>query len=559
MTIHDGVLRLCGRVVSVAVALLLCLVLLSSSPQVGAASSSPETGLSSSLPEPFAGCDPVGANPSASTVQALSLVLPEAFTSTPKGTITQATSFLDQAEVQSLKPLVVIYSIKKGATWVDNRAIGLSDFVTTWKWGAKGVGPAATQYRQVVSIKKGKNASQVLVKFSTPTSNWRALFSPLLPATVSTSELASCSLPSAATDLSAGPYVIASASPSAITLVPNPRWWGPAAMFSEITLSGGVNASATQFTTPLQAGLAEATWFSPGVLEGIVSEPGVSSHVDFSNRIVSLDFATTRGGLPFGVRQAISLLINRTRLIQDSVGQIDTYITPATSHLIAQGQPNYTPLTALTATDPTTTSTLPVSRSSASRATKALIRAGYHLSNRVWVTSQGQPFTLSMEAPLDDYWSLKTASLIRQQLGAQGIKVRISFVPSSVVVAQNLRTAKTMSGILARPTDLFAAHSAAWFTTSSIGPNSIYWAGYQKKSLNTLATQASMNMNPTDAVPLYETIDNALWSTMPSLPLFTEPDVLAWSTDIDGVVLNPYPPGTLSALLSWKLITASAP
>ena len=299
MTIHDGVLRLCGRVVSVAVALLLCLVLLSSSPQVGAASSSPETGLSSSLPEPFAGCDPVGANPSASTVQALSLVLPEAFTSTPKGTITQATSFLDQAEVQSLKPLVVIYSIKKGATWVDNRAIGLSDFVTTWKWGAKGVGPAATQYRQVVSIKKGKNASQVLVKFSTPTSNWRALFSPLLPATVSTSELASCSLPSAATDLSAGPYVIASASPSAITLGPNPRWWGPAAMFSEITLSGGVNASATQFTTPLQAGLAEATWFSPGVLEGIVSEPGVSSHVDFSNRILSLDFATTRGCLPF--------------------------------------------------------------------------------------------------------------------------------------------------------------------------------------------------------------------------------------------------------------------
>ena len=558
MTIHDGVLRLCGRVVSVAVALPLCLVLLSSSPQVGAASSSPETGLSSSLPEPFAGCDPVGANPSASTVQALSLVLPEAFTSTPKGTITQATSFLDQAEVQSLKPLVVIYSIKKGATWVDNRAIGLSDFVTTWKWGAKGVGPAATQYRQVVSIKKGKNASQVLVKFSTPTSNWRALFSPLLPATVSTSELASCSLPSAATDLSAGPYVIASASPSAITLVPNPRWWGPAAMFSEITLSGGVNASATQFTTPLQAGLAEATWFSPGVLEGIVSEPGVSSHVDFSNRIVSLDFATTRGGLPFGVRQAISLLINRTRLIQDSVGQIDTHITPATSHLIAQGQPNYTPLTVSTATDPTTTSTVPVSRPSASRAKKALLRAGYHLSNHVWVTSLGQPFTLSMEAPLDDYWSLKSASLVRQQLGAQGIKVRISFVPSSVVVAQNLRTAKTMSGILARPSDLFAAHSADWFTTSPIGPNSIYWAGYQKKTLNTLAMQASMNMNPTDAVPLYETIDNTLWSTMPSLPLFTEPDVLAWSTDIDGVVLNPYPPGTLSALLSWELITASA-
>ena len=558
MTIHDGVLRLCGRVVSVAVALLLCLVLLSSSPQVGAASSTPETGLSSSLPEPFAGCDPVGAHPSASTVQALSLVLPEAFTSIPKGTITQATSFLDQAEVQSLKPLVVIYSIKKGATWVDNRAIGLSDFVTTWKWGAKGDGPAATQYRQIASIKKGKSASQVLVKFSTPTSNWRALFSPLLPATVSTSELASCSLPSAALDLSAGPYVIASASPSALTLVPNPRWWGPASMFSEISLSGGVNASTTQFTTPLQAGLAEATWFSPGVLEGIVSEPGVSSHVDFSNRIVSLDFATTRGGLPFGVRQAISLLINRTRLIQDSVGQIDTHITPATSHLIAQGQPNYTPLTMSTATDPTTTSTVPVSRPSASRAKKALLRAGYHLSNHVWVTSLGQPFTLSMEAPLDDYWSLKSASLVRQQLGAQGIKVRISFVPSSVVVAQNLRTAKTMSGILARPSDLFAAHSADWFTTSPIGPNSIYWAGYQKKTLNTLAMQASMNMNPTDAVPLYETIDNTLWSTMPSLPLFTEPDVLAWSTDIDGVVLNPYPPGTLSALLSWELITASA-
>ena len=559
VTAHAGRFRLCGRVVSIAVIFFVSWVFLGSSAQGGAATVAPQTALSSSLPELFSGCDPVGANPSSSTVQALSLVLPQAFTSTPKGTIIQATSFLDQAEVQSLKPLVIMYSINKGAKWVDNRAIGLSDFVSTWKWGAKGVGPAAIQYRQIQSIKKGKSTSQVLVRFSTPTSNWRALFSPLLPATVSRSALTSCSIPSGATDLSAGPYVIASGSPSVITLVPNPRWWGPAPAFTQITLSGRVNASVSQFTTPLQVGLAEATWFPSGVLEGIVSEPGVSSRVDFSNRIVSLDFATLRSGVPLGVRQAISLLINRPLLIQDSVGQIDTSITPATSHLIAQGQPNYTPLSASPATDSTTTSTTPVSATSASRAKKALTQAGYHLDNGVWVTPQGQPFTLTTSVPLDDYWSLKSATIIREQLGAQGIKVRLSFVSSSVVVAQNVRSAKTMSGIVARPTDLYAAHSAGWFTTSPVGPNSIYWAGYQKKSLNTLAKQASMNMNPTDAVPLYETIDNALWSAMPSLPLFTEPDVLAWSTDIDGVVLDPYPPGTLSALLSWKLISATAP
>ena len=44
---------------------------------------------------------------------------------------------------------------------------------------------------------------------------------------------------------------------------------------------------------------------------------------------------------------------------------------------------------------------------------------------------------------------------------------------------------------------------------------------------------------------------------MPTLPLYTEPFVTAWSSHLDGVVDNPYVPGTLSAATTWTLSGAT--
>ena len=54
-----------------------------------------------------------------------------------------------------------------------------------------------------------------------------------------------------------------------------------------------------------------------------------------------------------------------------------------------------------------------------------------------------------------------------------------------------------------------------------------------------------------------EVAEQRLWDLMPSLPLLTEPAALVWASVIDGISLNPYPPGPLQAITTWKLLPAA--
>jgi len=508
------------------------------------------TSLTVSLPQKFSGCDPVGGQVSASTAQVLSLILPYAYVSNDKGVTIQATSFLQQAEVQSLTPLQVLYTIDPNAHWIDGHAIGLADFLATWKWGASSTGTAMSVYRDVASIAKTKSPNQVLVTFKRPNNDWRALFSPLLPATTNLSQLSSCSVPTAAFDLSAGPYVLASSSPTSLVLICNPLWWGPRAPFDTVTITGGIDPQLTTYT-PSTPGLAQANWLPGADLAGITSSPGLSSKTSLSNLLVSLDFnTTTTGNVPPPIRQAIAHYLNRTSLIAQSVGSINPGIAPAGSHLYSQGQPGYVgpPAAPLSATTTTTTP----SSSSIQLGDQAMRRGRFHLQGGRWVGGQGRPVVLSTAVPIDDHWAFVASLSIKSQLAAHGITLRLEPTADSAEVASLLRQNKVNAGLMVRPTSPFTSESAQWFTTTKGQLPGILWAGFTNAQLNKLALQARQNLNPVDSLPLYAQIDKQLWTQLPSLPLFTEPFLNAWSSAIAGVTANPYPPGELAALLNWK-------
>jgi peptide/nickel transport system substrate-binding protein len=508
-----------------------------------------------SLPDHFSGCDPVGGTVNPSTLQALSLVLPEAFVTDQDGIVQQAESFLRQAEVQSLNPLVVAYSILPNAQWIDGRAIGLSDFVATWHWGARGTGPAASQYRAIKSIKMGSTRNSVLVQFATPTSDWRTLFSPLLPSTAPFRSIGSCDSPSSVIDLSGGPYVIVSSSSTEIILIKNPRWWGPPTPFTFVNLGGGSDPVPGQFSGFDSFGLGEVDWLSTQGLDGLTSAPGVSSEVDLSNQIVSLDFNTSKhGNVPVLVRQALAHLIDRTAIINETVAPFDTLITPAASYLLAQGQPDYPSRDASSAAQSYYPRKSTLSSSNAMLARRLLERAGYSRSDGNWVDASGDPLSLTMAFPQDDHVATQISELVKAQLGKAGIAVKSTGLSSSPDVATALREGRAKLGVIVRPTDGYPAHSASWYTKSPGNAVSALWAGYQNKSDNSLAVTASENMNPTNALPLYRQLDSQLWSAVPSLPILTDSTILAWSSSLDGVVNNSYPPGTLSLILTWKVL-----
>ena len=69
--------------------------------------------------------------------------------------------------------------------------------------------------------------------------------------------------------------------------------------------------------------------------------------------------------------------------------------------------------------------------------------------------------------------------------------------------------------------------------------------------MDALVSKATSIMNPVNAVPVYQQMGRRLWVMMPTLPLYTEPFVTAWTSQISGVMDNPYDPGTLAGATSW--------
>ena len=519
--------------------------------------------LTAVLPGPLSGCDPVGSTVSPAAAQVLSLVLPRPTLAAPSGSLTASDSVFVQSEVTNLSPLTIDYQLRRGATWSDGSRIGLADFLATVRRGAQGSSPAAAQYRLVRSVRQGANRHHVVVVFRTPSSAWQSLFSPLMAASTSSSALRECSSPSAAADISAGPYVIATSSPSQIILVRNPRWLGRGPTFPWISVAGSHGRSTVVPTAPGPL-VVERAWMTSDTLAALSSSASLSSQVNLSNRLLSLNFRT-RGGPTASVmvRQAIAHFIDRQSLVAAGAQTLDPKVAVAGSNLLSQGQPGYTgpPARSLgtPATTSSTTTTLPDTKPTGDvLARQDLRRGGWHQAGGQWIDRHRHVLRLRLAVAIDDRWAVSTARDLAAQLAAVHIGTTIVRGSSAPAVAEDLRAGRVELGVLARPTDPFLAHAAAWFSVPSAGPASALWAGYSDKSVNQLVQQAATILNPVDALTLYQQVGRRLWVMMPTLPLYTEPFVTAWSSQISGVIDNPYGPGTLSAASSWVIIPASS-
>ena len=507
------------------------------------------------LPGHITGCDPVGSQISAESSQILSLVLPSAFTTTPEGQVAQADSFLVQAEVTNLSPLVVDYQILPNARWADGRSIGIDDFITTWHLGVTGDGPASNQYRLIRSISSEPGSNHVVVTFTRATSDWRELFSPLMPRAFSKIAAAGCRSPSAAIDVSGGPFKIITASPYRVRLDRNLSWWGTQPAFESVVVQSGPSTAANVTTSLRRVGMVQSGWLDSATLAGLSSAPGVSSRADLSSRLVSLDFSLRRAiTRSVQVRSAIAHLIDRRSLVTSTVAAIDATVAPAGSHLLAQGQPGYSgPIAAspsATTSTSTTTATSPTAQDIAQR---LLATQGIHKRGGRWLLRSGKQLNLTIGAPIDDRWAVELAAGIGAQLRTEGVASKIVILNSSQEVAAALRLGAIDSGVLVRQTSPFPTQATSWFTTLPGDHPSPLWTGVKDPELSRLAVQASEILNPVNAAPVYHQFDHRLWMTMPSLPILTEPWVIGWSTVIDGVSANPFLPGTLADLLTWKI------
>src|SRR5688500_8265113 len=179
---------------------------------------------------------------SADTANVVGALLPAMFTFDAEARPTVNKDYLDSAELTAKEPRQrVTYRINRKAAWDDGTPITAADFEAQWK-AMSGSNPAyrvasSAGYDQIESVAAGADDREVVVTFRRPYADWKALFSPLYPASTNND-------PAVFNDgwrkgplTTAGPFMFESLDQTAktISLVRNPKWWGNRPKLDRIT------------------------------------------------------------------------------------------------------------------------------------------------------------------------------------------------------------------------------------------------------------------------------------------------------------------------------------
>lgn len=427
-------------------------------------------------------------------------------------------------------------------------------------------------YDDISTITPSNRGRTLKVVFSTGYADWQSLFSDLLPAHVleRVGWSPACESPDPAVDLSGGPYEIVSGTRSTITLVKNPRWWGQPPHLARIVIK--IADDPEQLAHWLfrhKVDIVAPSSFDAAFLQDVTSIPTVKSGMEISNTFLELEFATT-GGLTADplVRDGVAYAIDRQQLSDQVAGWADVTIAPSASHLYSQEQDAYpttptpVPANATTTTGPPVSSSTPgisgatfPSDGDVVRETRELEAAGY-LRNVAgdWVDTSGRSLTLRLAFDDADRWAAETADLLAVQLRGQGIAVSTLEAPGAEAAGDDLAAGQADLAVVPLHTGPFPTKTSVWYTPLLDLPGATGaqdWSGYGSQKVDGLFLQAASELDPVTAQPLYDQIDQQLWSDMVALPLFAEPSVLAWSASITGITPGPYGPGLFATVLDW--------
>ncbi len=150
-------------------------------------------------------------------------------------------------------PLTITYTVNPKAMWNDGTPITWKDFEALWK-ANNGTDPSyqigdSTGWKDIESVTQGSDERQAIVKYSTPFSDWKSLFSPLYPASVIGTPDGFNNGYKDKVPVSAGPYKVSKLDETAgtVTLVPDEKWWGDKPKLDQVIFR---SSTATPTSTP---------------------------------------------------------------------------------------------------------------------------------------------------------------------------------------------------------------------------------------------------------------------------------------------------------------------
>jgi peptide/nickel transport system substrate-binding protein len=508
-----------------------------------------------SLPGPFNGCtflDP-GATPTSDAIN--DLIVPSAFLTTSAGNLYGENGPIASAELTSLTPETVKYTITPDETWSNGTSFNGNDLVGWWLRARALKSVLSDGYRDIKTLSVAKDGYGVTAVFATPYADWNLLFRDV----EALGTQGNCAISSLLARPSLGPYSVTSATTSRVVLEMNKHWPIDADRFGRIVITdaGAMPSTANGYFVNFSLHVNRA------LVQAISTHPNVMSHIGTSSNIEEIAFAANRPLIKrIAVREALSWSIARQTLIDQLWGAVTYSPSVAASALFSQGQSNYPgpPGTAPSAQTTTTTLASATSHNGLGDclqcALEVLAQSGFVRSKTGWSTASGTPLVLRMAVGPSDL-DHTVATAIVGEWAAIGITVDVVDVPSDVAAAVATATNNDDLSIFTRPTVTAVSSTArSW---SGPGYADAYPSGWRTVAVTALFNQAIANFNPVTAASTWLQMDQKILSSYWVRPLFTSPSLLAWTNTLTGVTTSFSVPGLLDEEPNWTVSPPTTP
>ena len=505
-----------------------------------------------SLPGPFNGCTFLDAAATPTTEAINDLIVPSAFLTTSAGSLYGENGPIASAELTSLTPETVRYTITPNEKWSNGTAFN-GNVLLGWWFRARALKTVLSDgYRDIKTLSVSKDGDVVTAVFNTPYADWNLLFRDVEALGIQ----GGCSLSSLLARPTLGPYAVTSATSNRVVMTMNKHWPIDTDRFGRIVIT-----DAAAMPTSASANFVNFSYVvNRALVQAISARPNVMSHIGTSSDIEEISFASTRPLIKrIAVREALSWSINRQSLIDQLWGAVTFSPSIAASALYSQGQSNYPGPAGTSPSAQTTTTTLAPGTSHNGLgdclqcAQDVLSQNGFvHLTSG-WTTPSGTPLVLRMAVGPSDL-DHTVATTVVAEWASIGIKVNIDDMRSDVAAAVATATNNDDMALFTRPTITAVSYAArSW---SGPGYADAYPSGWRAVAVTSLFNQAIANFNPVTAASTWLQMDQKIQSSYWVRPLFTSPSLLAWTNTLTGVTTSFSVPGLLDEVPNW---TVTAP
>jgi peptide/nickel transport system substrate-binding protein len=503
----------------------------------------------------------------------MNMVWPQAFIVNNKLQPVLNKQLLLSAVQTSLNPQTIVYTLNPKAVWSDGTPITADDFI--YNWQAQSGNPAYTDvggkpfddasttgYSQITSVVGSvpsggascaagstadsnaglcPNGRTVTVTFKPTFTDWRSLFTNIVPAHVARVVGWNTGFSGPSQVVSGSWFKLQSYNANqSVVLVRNPRYWGIPAKLNKLVFE--FFSDDGQLVPALQnheVDIVNPTNVSLSIVQNASQVPNATTATVAGLQFEHLDFNQADPYLAkVQVRQAIAHGVDRRSIIARTVGEIDKNITPLGSRMLVPTQAGYKATSY--AYNPSLSERL-LRKLGFKKGADGYFRPNYG-------PQKGQDLTFTIQSTAGNSIRSETEELFQAQMKKIGIKVNIANSDVNTLFGTNL------------PNGAYQITEFAWYTTPFVSGNQpIYcsytdtancgenWTHSASDHVDQLLDAGSTAPSTSAEINDYNQADAALWQNMVTLPLYQTPQLYSWSNSLKGVL-----PNTSNVGVTWN-------